>query len=182
RGGGGAVRRKDRAGRGALPGGQERETSHAGPRTAQEGPPRGPAPRRPGGRRRWMPAAERTLTMRWQTVALRWLRGVRGWWPDRNPLRRRCDRAEAALVTAWVAGFGAGAPLRALAAGRQAQDGGPRAGHAQRAGWHEVPAVLRTSTIQRFAPSPAPAWARWAAPGGVPHAGRVLAPAGLAAG
>jgi hypothetical protein len=120
--------------------------------------------------------------MRWQTVARRWLRGVRGWWPDRNPLRRQCDRAEAALVTVLVAVFLAGAPLLALAAGRQAQDGGPRPGQAQLSGWHQVPAVLRTSTIRRFAPSPAPAWARWTAPGGVPHTGRVLAPAGLAAG
>ena len=42
--------------------------------------------------------------------------------------------------------------------------------------------MLRTSTIWRFAPSPVPARARWTAPGGVPHTGRVLAPAGLAAG
>jgi len=107
---------------------------------------------------------------------------VRKWWPDRNPLRRRCDRAEAALVTALLAAFTAGAPLMALAAGRQAQDGGPRPGQAQQAGWHQVPAVLRTATTRRFAPSPAPAWAQWAAPGGVHHTGRVLAPAGLAAG
>jgi len=66
--------------------------------------------------------------MRWQTVARRWLRRVRGWWPDRNPLRRRCDRAEAALVTVLVAVFLAGAPLLALSAGRQAHDGGPRPG------------------------------------------------------
>jgi hypothetical protein len=121
--------------------------------------------------------------MRGQAVAWRWwLRRVRGWWPDRNPLRRRCDRAEAALVTVLVAVFVAGAPLLALTAGRWAHDSGPAPGHAQRAGWHQVPAVLRTSTIRRWAPSPAPAWARWAAPGGVPHTGRVLAPAGLAAG
>jgi len=120
--------------------------------------------------------------MKWQKVALRCPRRVRGWWPDGNPLRRRSDRAEAALVTALVAVFVAGAPLLALSAGRWAHDGGPRPGHAQRAGWHEVPAVLRTATIWRFAPSPVPAWARWTASGGVPHTGRVLAPAGLAAG
>ena len=120
--------------------------------------------------------------MRWHAVARRWLRRVRGWWPDRNPLRRRCDRAEAALLTALVAVFLAGAPLLALSAGRWAPGGGPRPGHAQRAGWHQVPAVLRTSTIWRFAPSPVPAWARWTAPGGVPRTGRVLAPAGLTAG
>ena len=120
--------------------------------------------------------------MRGQTVAWRWLRGWRGWWPDRNPLRRRCDRAEAVLVTVLVAVFVAGAPLLAVSAGRWAPDGGRRTGQAQRAGWHQVPAVLRTATIRRFAPSPATAWARWTAPGGMPHTGRVLAPAGLAAG
>jgi hypothetical protein len=107
---------------------------------------------------------------------------VPGWWPDRNPLRRRCDRAEAAIVTVLVAVFLAGAPLPALAAGRCAHDSGPRTGHAQLARWHQVPAVLRTATIHRFAPSPATAWARWTAPGGAQHTGRVLAPAGFAAG
>jgi hypothetical protein len=129
-----------------------------------------------------MPAAERTPTMRWHAVARRWLRRGRGWWPDRNPLRRRCDRAEAALVTVLVAVFVAGAPLLAVSAGRWAPDGGPAPGPAQPAGWYEVPAVLRTATTRRFAPSPATAWARWTAPGGVPHTGKVLAPAGLTAG
>jgi len=53
-----------------------------------------------------------------------------------------------------VAVFLASAPLLALSAGRWAPHGGPPAGHAQRAGRHQVPAVLRTATIQRFAPSP----------------------------
>src|SRR5262245_4217377 len=120
--------------------------------------------------------------MRWQAVAQRWLRGLRGWWPDRNPLRRRCDRAQAAIATALVAVFLAGAPLLAPAAGRWAHDSGPRTGHAPPARWHQVPAVLRTATIQRYAPSPAMAWAEWTAPGGVQRTGRVLAPAGFAAG
>src|SRR5262249_50284311 len=120
--------------------------------------------------------------MRWHAGAQRWLRTVRGWWPDRNPLRRRCDRAEAALVTVLVAVFLAGAPLLAPSAGWWAHDSGPRAGHALLARWHRVPAVLRTATIQRWAPSPAMAWAEWTAPGGVKHTGQVLVPAGLAAG
>jgi hypothetical protein len=107
---------------------------------------------------------------------------VRGWWPDHNPLRRRCDRAESAIVTVLVAVFFAGAPLMALGAGRQAHDSGPRLGHGQLAGWHQVPAVLRTATTRRFAPSPAPAWVQWTAPGGVKRTGRVLAPAGFPAG
>jgi hypothetical protein len=97
-------------------------------------------------------------------------------------VRRRRDRAEAALVTVLVAGFLAGVPLLLLVAGRQAQHGGPRPGQARLARWHQVPAVLRTATTHRFAPSPAIAWAQWTAPGGVKHTGRVLAPAGFAAG
>ena len=62
--------------------------------------------------------------MRWQAVAQRWLRRVRGWWPDRNPLRRRCDRAEAAIVTVLVAAFLAGALLLAPAAGGCGTPGG----------------------------------------------------------
>jgi len=81
-----------------------------------------------------------------------------------------------------VAVFLAGAPLLALSAGRQALHGGPRPGHARPARSHQVPAVLRTATIQKYAPSPAPAWVRWTAPGGVVHTGRVLAPAGFSAG
>ena len=42
---------------------------------------------------------------------------VRGLWPDRNPLRRRCDRAEAAITAALLATFSAGVPIAALAAG-----------------------------------------------------------------
>src|SRR5262245_60079501 len=113
-----------------------------------------------------MPTTERTPTMKRHTGARRWLRRGRGWWPDRNPPRRRCDRAEAAIVTALVAVFLAGAPLLALSAGRWAPDDGPRPGHARRAGWHQVPAVLRTATINRFAPSPVMAWAHWTAPAG----------------
>ena len=115
-------------------------------------------------------------------MAQRWLRRWRGFWPDRNPLRRRCDRAEAAIVTVLLAVFLADAPLMALAAGRWAQDSGQRTGHTQLARWHQVPAVLRTATIQRYAGSEATAWAQWTAPGTVKHTGQVLAPAGFAAG
>jgi len=47
----------------------------------------------------------------------RWLRGL---WPGRNPLRRRCDRAEAVILAGLVSAFVIGAPL---AAGRWAHDG-----------------------------------------------------------
>jgi hypothetical protein len=41
-------------------------------------------------------------------------RAVRGLWPDHNPLRRRLDRIEAAVVGGLVVAFLAGAPLAAL--------------------------------------------------------------------
>src|SRR5262249_58474768 len=119
--------------------------------------------------------------MRGQAVAQRWLRGLHGWRPDRNPLRRRCDRAQAAIATVLVAAFLAGAPLLAPAAGRWAHDSGPRAGQAQPARWHQVPAVLRTATIQSWAPSPAMAWAVWTAPARVMRTRPALPAAGVAA-
>jgi hypothetical protein len=38
-------------------------------------------------------------------------------WPDRNPLRRRCDRAEVLVMMALTAAFLTGAPLLSLTAG-----------------------------------------------------------------
>jgi hypothetical protein len=109
-----------------------------------------------------------------------WLRRrLWGLWPDRNPLRRRCDRAEAAIVAGLVAAFVLGGPLAALAAGQWAYDTALRTEHAGQAAWHQVPAVLLT-TAQGW--SPATARARWAAPGGARRAGWVPAPAGAPAG
>jgi hypothetical protein len=42
---------------------------------------------------------------------LRWL------WPDQNPLRRACDRAEAAIVAGLAAALLVGMPLAALSVG-----------------------------------------------------------------
>jgi hypothetical protein len=41
----------------------------------------------------------------------------RGLWPGRNPLRRTCDRVEAALAAGLLAAFLIAAPLLALFAG-----------------------------------------------------------------
>jgi hypothetical protein len=59
-----------------------------------------------------------------QALAHRWRCGMRGWWPDGNPLRRRSDRAEAAVFAVLVAVFLAGAPLLALIGGELAHHGG----------------------------------------------------------
>jgi hypothetical protein len=112
----------------------------------------------------------------------RWLRRrLWGLWPDRNPLRRRCDRAEAVILAGLIAAFVIGGPLAALAAGAWAYDGAARAEHAQMSAWHQVPAVFPTAYVQQ-AWSSATARARWTAPGGTQHTGWVSAPAGSAAG
>lgn len=112
---------------------------------------------------------------------------VRRWWPDRNPLRRRWDRVEAAIVAVLIAGFLAGSPLAALSAEGWAHGVARRVQQAQQAAWHQVPAVLAAT-----APSPASAgyggavlsWVRatWTAPDGVRRVGDVLADPGARAG
>lgn len=67
----------------------------------------------------------------------RWLRGLR---PDRNPLRRASDRAEAAIIAGLLIIFLAGAPLAALAAANWASAASP--GTDARPAPHRVPAVL----------------------------------------
>jgi len=46
---------------------------------------------------------------------------VRGLWPDRNPLRRSSDRAEAGIIAGLAAAFLLGAPLIAVAVWQLAQ-------------------------------------------------------------
>lgn len=100
-------------------------------------------------------------------------------WPDRNPLRRRCDQVEAAILAGLVVAFIVGGSLAALAAGRWAYDSALRTEHADEAAWHQVAAVLLT-TAEAW--SPATARARWTAPDGSRRTGWVPAPAGAPAG
>ena len=44
------------------------------------------------------------------------VRVLRGLWPDRNPLRRTIDRAEAVVVAGLAVVFLAGVPLAAVSA------------------------------------------------------------------
>lgn len=118
------------------------------------------------------------------TVPSGWLRGL---WPDHNPLRRTCDRAEAAIVAGLIAAFLIAAPVAGLIAGQWAYSASLHAEHAQQAAHHRVTAVLLAS-----APAAVPtgdgkrAWprvpVRWAAPGGAPRTGTVPAPPGARAG
>jgi hypothetical protein len=114
-------------------------------------------------------------------------RALRRWWPDRNPLRRCWDRAEAALVAGLVLTFLAGGVLAALFAGRWAYQAGQRTEQTERAGWHQVPAVLLVnaprSAYTGYGAELLPGVrARWTAPDGRRQTGEVPAPGGARAG
>jgi hypothetical protein len=81
---------------------------------------------------------------------------ARGLWPDGNPLRRRCDRAEAAIMGGLLAAFLAGAPAVAVATAHWIQVAGSSSQHAQEA-------------VRRLAvPADAPMAAWLAQPGRLP--------------
>jgi hypothetical protein len=105
---------------------------------------------------------------------------------DRNPLRRRSDRAEAWIRIALVLAFLIGAPLVFLGTDRWAGSVAPTTVHAQQAGEHRVPATLLQGlpgSSDSFAVVSL-GWvrARWAGPGGSARTGYVEAPAGSRAG
>jgi hypothetical protein len=109
------------------------------------------------------------------------------WRPDRNPLRRRLDRAETAVLGALLAVLAAGAPFAAHAAGGWAYAAAAAQARTQQATRHHVPATLLAA---------APGWsayaagtgaypdanARWRAPDGQLRTGQVFVPEGGAAG
>ncbi|MGD0245039.1 MAG: hypothetical protein ABSB59_32575 [Streptosporangiaceae bacterium] len=112
----------------------------------------------------------------------RLLRGLR---PDRNPLRRRCDRAEAVVLAALLAAFLAVAPFAALAAGHWAAASAVRQARAQRASLSQVTATLvRTAPILSGYGSGdgVITQARWRGPDGQARTGEVFALAGELAG
>jgi hypothetical protein len=116
-----------------------------------------------------------------------WLgRLLRGRRFDRNPLRRRSDRAETVVLGVLLAVFLAGAPFAAHAAGSWAYALSARAAQAQRATLRQVPATLLEAapTLSPYANGVgAPAVdARWRALDGRVHTGEVFIPAGAAAG
>jgi len=112
------------------------------------------------------------------------VRLARGLWPNRNPLRRAADRAEAAVGAALLAAFLVGAPTAAVLAGHWAYATGMRTERAEQADRHKVPAVLLQDV-----PAPAytpygmvvlPVLARWSAPDGSSQAGLVSPEGGRA--
>jgi len=115
-----------------------------------------------------------------------WLgRLLRRWRPDRNPLRRRLDRLETAVLGLLVAVFLAGTPIAWHAAGSWAYAAYTREARTERTTLHEVRATLLQA---------APGWsasgtgaapdvkARWTAPNGQLRTGPVFVPNGLSAG
>lgn len=107
---------------------------------------------------------------------------------DRNPLRRRTDRVEAAIRLATIILLLVGVPIAAIAASRQADHLAMRQAHAQAAVNHQVTAILlqqaSATGIADLYTSTQMIWvlARWQPPGQRPRSGEVLATAGARAG
>lgn len=106
---------------------------------------------------------------------------VRGLWPDRNPLRRASDRAEAGIVAGLAVAFLLGAPLIALAVWQLAFSTAFTTTAAEQAGWHPVPARLLAAAPQSYSYAVS-APARWQAPGGAMRTGRIPVSPGTRAG
>ncbi len=118
-------------------------------------------------------------TMPRMSRAARWLRGH---WPDRNPLRRATDRAEAVVIGLLVLAFLALAPGAAALASRWAAPH-TTAGQAR----YEVPAVLTSVgpdpiTLRYSQWVSVPARARWSTPAGHVRTGDIPVTAGTRAG
>jgi hypothetical protein len=108
---------------------------------------------------------------------------IRRWWPDRNPVRRGWDRAEAVIVAVLAAAFLAGTPVAAIAADNWAHGIAQRVQQDEQATWRQVPAVLSTDATrpgQNTYPGEvmSEVKATWTAPDGTHRAGVVLAPPG----
>ena len=97
---------------------------------------------------------------------------MRGLWPDRNPLRRSSDRAEAGIVAALAVAFLLGAPLIAIAVWQLAFSTAFTTADAEHAGWHPVPARLLATAPQSYGYA-VTVPARWRAPGGAERSGRI---------
>jgi hypothetical protein len=109
---------------------------------------------------------------RWSAIAVtRPIRVVRGLWPDRNPLRRGLDRAEAAIMAALAVAFLAAAPVMAVTAGHLVYGIASHNASAQRS-WHQAPAVVLASVaVPGQFGSAVPA--RWTSPTGARRTGMV---------
>lgn len=119
--------------------------------------------------------------MRFGTCGL--ARLLRGWRLDRNPLRRRSDRAETVMLGVLVAAFIVIAPFAAHAAGSWAYATSAREAQAQRAALRQVPAtLLPTPAYPATGYGPLGAVARWQAPDGQVRVGILFPPSGTTVG
>jgi hypothetical protein len=105
---------------------------------------------------------------------------------DRNPLRRRIDRVQAALALLLIAAFLTAAPVLTAVAGHWARTVGMGQEHAERA-WREVTAIVvrgpATGRHETFSAwGPVRARARWTAPDGRERSGLVPVTAGTRTG
>jgi hypothetical protein len=98
--------------------------------------------------------------------------------PDHNPLRRRLDRIEAAVVGGLVVAFLAGAPLASLTVHPVVWHAASGAARAEQT-WRQVPAVLLASAPESVDAS---APATWTAPDGTRRRGVVAVAPGTRAG
>jgi len=114
---------------------------------------------------------------------MRRLAGQLGW--DRNPLRRRVDKVETAVLTALLVFFLVATSVLIIVATRLTYSTELRQQQAQRS-WHEVPATLVQSAASPTAASDGwdGAWvsARWRAPSGQQRTGLVAVGSSAAAG
>ncbi len=106
------------------------------------------------------------------------VRAVRGLWPDRNPLRRGVDRAEALILAVLVVVFLVGVPLAARAGADMGYHTAVRTAQTGQS-WRQVPAVLLATAGQAVDASVP---ARWQAPDGTWRTGTIFVPAGAQAG
>jgi hypothetical protein len=98
---------------------------------------------------------------------------------ERNPLRRRVDDVETAIMTGLVVLFLVAAPLLGILTGRLADAAGIREQRAEQA-WHPVQAVLEQSAAAGMIGQGdwGAAWvdARWSVPEGKPRTGVIAVP------
>jgi hypothetical protein len=105
------------------------------------------------------------------------------WWPDGNPLRRRADRVEAAVLAVLIAALAVAVPFGAFRVGRLVYAEAAAAERAGRAGWHQVTAVLAADSGYPAPPALVLVQmpARWT-DRGIQHHGTVAALPGTPAG
>lgn len=107
---------------------------------------------------------------------------------DRNPLRRRTDRIEAAIRLATMFLLVVAVPLACIVSGRLAGHLAQRQAHDQAAAERQVTAVVLEAAPAGNTPDPFSSVqetmvpARWQPPGQAARTGQVLAPAGTRAG